>query len=162
MSIFEPLPGRLGNLTSEQQAILNQFRKELTDEGWIVPERHDDATLLRFLRARKFDLVKAKEMFIAAEKWRKEFNVDDIVKSVRHHSRVDHRTLTETLIRNFKFPEKEEVNKYYPQYYHKTDKVCSFLPLVWLHLPPSTWVPAIGMFLVLAASTNTKPVGAER
>lgn len=25
--------------------------------------------------------------------------------------------------RNFDFPEKEEVNKYYPQYYHKIDKV---------------------------------------
>jgi hypothetical protein len=138
MSTFEPLPGRLGNLTSEQQTILDQFRKELTNEGWIVPERHDDAMLLRFLRARKFDLVKAKEMFIAAEKWRKEFNVDDIVKSVRHHSKeLTTPTLTETLIRNFKFPEKEEVNKYYPQYYHKTDKVCFFLPLVGstYHLP---------------------------
>lgn len=80
MSIYEPLPGRLGNLTSEQQKILDQFRKELTNEGWFVPQRHDDATLLRFLRARKFDIVKAKEMLIAAEKWRKEFNVDDIVK----------------------------------------------------------------------------------
>ena len=48
--------------------------------GWLDPERHDDATLLRFLRARKFDLAKAKEMFIACEKWRKEFGVDDIVK----------------------------------------------------------------------------------
>lgn len=26
-------------------------------------------------------------------------------------------------IRNFDFKEKLEVNKYYPQYYHKTDKV---------------------------------------
>jgi len=34
------------------------------------------------LRARKFDLVKTKEMFIAAEKWRKDFGVDDIVKYV--------------------------------------------------------------------------------
>jgi hypothetical protein len=82
MSFTDPLPGRLGNLTPEQLKILEQFRKELTDEGWIVAERHDDATLLRFLRARKFDLIKAKEMFIAAEKWRKEFGVSDIVKSV--------------------------------------------------------------------------------
>ena len=26
--------------------------------------------------------------------------------------------------RNFDFAEKREVNKYYPQYYHKMDKVC--------------------------------------
>lgn len=28
--------------------------------------------------------------------------------------------------RNFDFKEKEEVDKYYPQYYHKMDKVCYF------------------------------------
>ena len=28
--------------------------------------------------------------------------------------------------RDFQFPEKEEVNKYYPQYYHKMDKVCRY------------------------------------
>jgi len=43
-------------------------------------------------------------MFTECEKWRKEFNVDDISK-------------------NFKFTEKKEVTKYYPQFYHKTDKV---------------------------------------
>lgn len=41
--------------------------------------------------------------------------------------------LTETIIRNFQFPEKEEVNKYYPQYYHKTDKVSSFPTLAQLY-----------------------------
>lgn len=42
-------------------------------------------------------------MIYAAEKWRKDFGVDEIVK-------------------DYQFPEKEEVNNYYPQYYHKTDK----------------------------------------
>jgi hypothetical protein len=28
-----------------------------------------------------------------------------------------------SLLRNFKFTERAEVDKYYPQYYHKTDKV---------------------------------------
>jgi hypothetical protein len=36
--------------------------------------------IIRFLRARKFDLVKAKEMIIDCEKWRQEFGVEDIVK----------------------------------------------------------------------------------
>ncbi|KIK59924.1 hypothetical protein GYMLUDRAFT_244695 [Collybiopsis luxurians FD-317 M1] len=44
----------------------------------------------------------AKAMIINCEKWRKEFGVDDIVK-------------------NFDFPEKEEVDKYYLQFYHKMD-----------------------------------------
>ncbi|KAI0786537.1 CRAL-TRIO domain-containing protein [Abortiporus biennis] len=100
---YKPLPGRLGNLTVTQQHTLDKFRKALQDEGIFVPERHDDATLLRFLRARKFDLELAKVMIINAEKWRKEFGVDDLVK-------------------NFDFKEKAEVDKYYPQFYHKMDK----------------------------------------
>lgn len=36
----------------------------------------------RFLRARKFDVPKAKEMLLNAEAWRKEFGVDEIVKCV--------------------------------------------------------------------------------
>lgn len=44
---YKPLPGRLGNLTAEQQETLTKFKKELQDEGHFVPERHDDALLLR-------------------------------------------------------------------------------------------------------------------
>ncbi|KAF8897120.1 CRAL-TRIO domain-containing protein [Infundibulicybe gibba] len=100
---YKPLPGRLGNLTIPQQHSLEKLKKELIEEGKFVEERMDDATLLRFLRARKFDVAKAKEMLLAAEQWRKDFEVDEIVKS-------------------FNFEEKVEVDKYYPQYYHKTDK----------------------------------------
>jgi len=99
---YKPQPGRLGNLTVAQQHALVKLKKELQDEGHFVPERMDDATLLRFLRARRFDVAKAKAMLLAAEQWRKDFGVEDVVK-------------------NFDFKEKEEVDKYYPQYYHKMD-----------------------------------------
>jgi len=99
----DPLAGRVGHLSVIQQHTLDKFRTELQAEGWLVPERHDDATLLRFLRARKFDLEKSKLMIINQEKWRKDFGVDELGKG-------------------FEFPEKEQVDKYYPQYYHKTDK----------------------------------------
>jgi len=102
-STYVPPPGRVGNLTSEQEAALAQLKTEIQEEGVFVEERHDDPTLLKFLRARKFDVPKAKAMLIACEQWRKEFGVDDIVA-------------------NFDFTEKAEVDKYYPQYYHKTDK----------------------------------------
>ena len=60
---YKPLPGRLGNLTVEQQHILEKFRKTLQDEGHFVPERHDDATLLRYvtLVARRQDVLRAHE-----------------------------------------------------------------------------------------------------
>ena len=43
-------------------------------------------------------------MFIDRESWRKEWNVDELCQT-------------------FTFDEREAVNQYYPQYYHKTDKV---------------------------------------
>jgi len=100
---YKPPPGRLGNLTVIQQHSLEKFKKELIEDEIFVEERMGDAVLLRFLRARRFDVARAKEMLVAAEKWRKSFGVDGIVE-------------------NFDFKEKEEVNKYYPQYYHKMDK----------------------------------------
>lgn len=100
---YKPLPGRLGNLTVPQQHALDTLKKQLKDEGHFVEERMDDATLLKFLRARKFDVAKAKEMLLSAENWRKEFGVEEIMT-------------------NFDFKEKAEVDKYYPQFYHKTDK----------------------------------------
>ncbi|EMD31744.1 hypothetical protein CERSUDRAFT_119316 [Gelatoporia subvermispora B] len=100
---YRPLPGRLGNLTPTQEQALEQLRRELQDEGSFVPERMDDATLLRFLRARGFDVAKAKAMILGYEQWRKDFGVDDIMQ-------------------NFDFKEKAEIAKYYPQYYHRIDK----------------------------------------
>lgn len=78
-----------------------QFREELTKLGYTL--RLDDASLLRFLRARKFDLAKAIQMFVACEDWRKLFGTDTILEDFHYH-------------------EKPLVAKMYPQYYHKTDK----------------------------------------
>ena len=45
---YKPLPGRLGNLTIPQQHALDKLKKELKEEDKFVPERMDDATLLRY------------------------------------------------------------------------------------------------------------------
>ncbi|KAG4303497.1 hypothetical protein PCK1_000015 [Pneumocystis canis] len=94
--------GYPGNTTREQDIKVEELQKELQGEGFF--ERLDVPSMLRFLRARKFDVAQAKAMFIECEKWRKDFGVDDIVK-------------------NFHYHEKMGVFKYYPQYYHKEDKV---------------------------------------
>ncbi|KAI9892576.1 MAG: cytosolic factor, phosphatidylinositol/phosphatidylcholine transfer protein [Vezdaea aestivalis] len=94
-------PGHPGHTTPEEDAKVHQLRAMLEQEGYT--ERLDTLSLLRFLRARKFEVQLSKAMFIECEKWRKEFEV-------------------ENLIRNFTYDEKAKVMAYYPQYYHKTDK----------------------------------------
>ena len=72
-----------------QTTTLEAFRTELTSANLIPSDRdestkrlgydrYDDQTLLRFLRARKFDIPKARLMWENNEKWRKEFGADDI------------------------------------------------------------------------------------
>ncbi|KAL4892117.1 CRAL-TRIO domain-containing protein [Aspergillus ambiguus] len=97
----EAQSGHPGHTTPEQDAKVEQLRSELEKEGYT--ERLDTLTLLRFLRARKFDVAASKLMFVESEKWRKEFGTDD-------------------LPRTFNYEEKPQVFAYYPQYYHKTDK----------------------------------------
>ncbi|KAK2802224.1 cytosolic factor, phosphatidylinositol/phosphatidylcholine transfer protein [Emmonsiellopsis sp. PD_5] len=93
--------GHPGHTTPEQDAQVYQLRTMLEQEGYT--ERLDTLTLLRFLRARKFNVQAAKDMFVECEKWRKEFKTDELVHT-------------------FDYPEKAQVFEYYPQYYHKTDK----------------------------------------
>lgn len=72
----------LGDLSPEQEKTLQKFRAEVQAMG-IPDGKYDDAYLLRFLRARKFDLAKTKEMWANFIKWRKENGVDEI--GVRNH-----------------------------------------------------------------------------
>lgn len=96
-----PQNGHPGYLTAQQQAQVHQLRLLLESEGFT--ERLDTLTLLRFLRARKFDVELSKAMFVECEKWRKESKLDEELPK-------------------WDYPEKSEIFKYYPQYYHKTDK----------------------------------------
>ncbi|KAF8866124.1 Sec14 cytosolic factor [Acephala macrosclerotiorum] len=95
------LPGHPGHTTPEQDAQVHQLRMKLEAAGYT--DRLDTLTLLRFLRARKFDVALSEKMFVDSEKWRKEIDLDN-------------------LVRTWQYPEKAQVAQYYPQYYHKTDK----------------------------------------
>ncbi|XP_020096346.1 phosphatidylinositol/phosphatidylcholine transfer protein SFH11-like isoform X2 [Ananas comosus] len=82
---------------------VKSFRELLLLTGQL-PEQHDDYhTLLRFLRMRAFNTVKAKDMFVNMLKWREDFGVDTITK-------------------DFKFEEIEAVKRCYPHGYHGVDR----------------------------------------
>lgn len=56
---------------------MKQFRLFVESMSLTNPP-FDDPTLLRFLRARKFDLPKTQQMFTAHIEWAKENDVDNI------------------------------------------------------------------------------------
>jgi hypothetical protein len=58
----EPQTGHPGWTTPEQDAQVFQLRSMLEQEGY--KERLDTLTLLRFLRARKFNVQASKEMYV--------------------------------------------------------------------------------------------------
>ncbi|PFH54084.1 glycoside hydrolase family 71 protein [Amanita thiersii Skay4041] len=105
--------------------VLRQFRKEVFDEG-ILREGDsigtDDDTLLRFLRARKFDLKLAKKMLRDCQDWRKTVEGYGIDKLYRQ-------------IDPFDYPERQAVFECWPMWFHKRGRPLNIHQLGNLDLP---------------------------
>ncbi|KAG8365199.1 hypothetical protein BUALT_Bualt18G0079500 [Buddleja alternifolia] len=88
---------------AREESAVCDLRQQLLDRD-LLPVRHDDYhTLLRFLKARDFNVEKTIQMWKEMLNWRSEYGAD-------------------TILEDFEFEELEEVLKYYPQGYHGVDR----------------------------------------
>ena len=97
--------GFFDQINQSQFDALQKWKGQLKD-GNIIDnfEIYDDLFLLRFLRARKFDLEKTMEMFKKFLQWRIDMKVDEIRESYEIDNLI-------------------EIKKLYPHGYHRTDKI---------------------------------------
>ncbi|KAF2714115.1 CRAL/TRIO domain-containing protein [Pleomassaria siparia CBS 279.74] len=105
---FQYPSAHFGHLSDNQQAQLDAFKLLCQKEGYYTPAgateaSYDDETLLRFLRARRFNHAEAFKQFKDTEDWRKEHDVNGLF------SKID-------------IEEFEQTRRLYPQWLGRRDK----------------------------------------
>lgn len=103
------MPAEAISVSDDQGQSLEAFKAKLQDSGLYQPASHDtaashnDITLMRFLRARRYDVDQAQKQFSDTEAWRKQHNVDE-------------------LFRAFETDEMESAKRFYPRWTGRRDK----------------------------------------
>ncbi|XP_069134410.1 SEC14-like protein 3 [Argopecten irradians] len=80
------MSGRVGDLSALQATTLQTFKDNVKD---LLKPSHDDYYLLRWLRARNFDLKKSEEMLRNHASWRKKTGADTILESFKIPEIID-------------------------------------------------------------------------
>lgn len=91
------------NLTPEQERTHDKFLQHLKETNALYAGQDDRWTLLRFLKARQWDIQRAAVMYNTMTKWRREHGTDQLPAS-------------------FHFQEEDAVVAHYPHFFHKVDK----------------------------------------
>lgn len=69
----------MGDMNEDQEKALEIFRSWIKETNITDHPQYDDYYLLRFLRARKFDMEKTQLMFTNFINWRRENDVDNVI-----------------------------------------------------------------------------------
>lgn len=103
------------DMSEEQAKVFQEFKQWIQENNITHNPWHTDSFLLRFCRARKFDLKKIIVMFTDYMKYRTDNNLDTIIGV----STLSWLTIKQT----FHWEKKNEVMQYYPKGYCGIDKI---------------------------------------
>ncbi|KZM22614.1 uncharacterized protein EKO05_0009735 [Ascochyta rabiei] len=135
--------GHLAHLSENQQKQLQAFEKLAQEQGYYTPATetaeasHDDETMLRFLRARRFVPQEAFKQFKDTEDWRKDQNIISLFETIE-------------------VEEYEQTRQLYPQWLGRRDK--RGIPLYLFEVAPlnSKNISAYEKTLAKAKTTSPK------
>ncbi|KAJ7015456.1 phosphatidylinositol/phosphatidylcholine transfer protein SFH13 [Populus alba x Populus x berolinensis] len=124
---------------AKEESAVHELRQKLLERDLLPPGHDDYHTLLRFLKAREFNIDKTIQMWEEMLNWRKEYGTDSILEVMEWIYSANHAAVGMVILEpypvksgiirssklhllDFEFEELEEVLQFYPHGYHGVDK----------------------------------------